>query len=96
MHRQVGDLQLDAHGLVVRGLLVRHPVLPGDVSGTEAIVRFLAEQVSPDTYLAVIDRYRPAYGAHHYLEVTGRAGRSEVEAARELAVGAGLRRVVGG
>jgi putative pyruvate formate lyase activating enzyme len=50
MHRQVGDLQLDARGVALRGLLVRHLVLPNSLAGTAQIVRFLAEEIS-NTYL---------------------------------------------
>jgi putative pyruvate formate lyase activating enzyme len=51
MHRQVGDLQRDASGMAGRGLLVRHLVLPGGLAGTEKIVRFLARDISTDTYV---------------------------------------------
>jgi acetyltransferase-like isoleucine patch superfamily enzyme len=59
MHRQVGDLVLDSEGIAVRGLLVRHLVLPGGLAGTEEAMRFLAEELSPDTYVNVMDQYRP-------------------------------------
>jgi putative pyruvate formate lyase activating enzyme len=61
MHRQVGDLELDERGVARRGLLVRHLVLPGGLAGTEEVARFLATEVSPDTYLNVMDQYRPAH-----------------------------------
>lgn len=60
MHRQVGPLVFDERGLAKRGLLVRHLVMPGDVAGTEHILRFLAEEVSPDTYVNVMAQYYPA------------------------------------
>ncbi|WP_286846054.1 MULTISPECIES: radical SAM protein [Aminobacterium] len=60
MNRQVGDLKLDEHGLAKRGLLVRHLVMPGEVAGSEAILRFLAEKVSPYTYVNVMSQYHPA------------------------------------
>jgi len=63
MHRQVGDLVMDDRGLAKRGLLVRHLVLPGDLAGTAAVARFLAEEVSQDTYVNVMAQYRPAYRA---------------------------------
>ena len=49
MHRQVGDLALDAHGVAIRGLLVRHLVLPGGLAGTETVMKFLAKELSRDT-----------------------------------------------
>jgi len=63
MHRQVGDLQMDQRGVATRGLLVRHLVLPDDLAGTEGTARFLAEEISRDTYINVMDQYRPAFRA---------------------------------
>jgi putative pyruvate formate lyase activating enzyme len=63
MHRQVGDLVMDDRGLAKRGLLVRHLVLPGDLAGTAAVARFLADEVSQATYVNVMSQYRPAYRA---------------------------------
>jgi len=61
MHRQVGDLELDQRGVARRGLLVRHLVLPGGLAGTVEVARFLVQEVSRDTYLNVMDQYRPAH-----------------------------------
>ncbi len=63
MHRQVGDLVLDREGLARRGLLVRHLVLPDGIAGTEAVMRFLAEEISPRTYINIMDQYRPCFKA---------------------------------
>ena len=63
MHRQVGDLELDERGVARRGLLVRHLVLPDGLAGTADVARFLADDVSRDTYINVMDQYRPAYNA---------------------------------
>ncbi|MGC9347451.1 MAG: radical SAM protein [Anaerolineae bacterium] len=63
MHRQVGDLEIDDDGIARRGLLVRHLVLPGGIAGTARIARFLAEEVSAETYINVMAQYRPAYRA---------------------------------
>jgi putative pyruvate formate lyase activating enzyme len=93
MHRQVGDLVLDEHGVAERGLLVRHLVLPNGIAGTPEIVRFLANEVSPHTYLNVMDQYRPCYKAFEIPDL-GRAitGREYREAVR-LAEVAGLDRL---
>ncbi len=93
MHRQVGDLQLDARGLAVRGLLVRHLVLPGGLAGTEAIVRFLATEISPHTYLNVMAQYRPAYRAGRYPELNRPISYAEYRAAVQAALDAGLHRL---
>ena len=61
MHRQVGDLVVDEAGIARRGLLVRHLVLPENVSGTDSVLEFLAEEVSRDTYLNLMDQYRPCF-----------------------------------
>jgi putative pyruvate formate lyase activating enzyme len=95
MHRQVGDLQIDEMGLATHGLLVRHLVLPGDLAGTGEIVRFLAGQISPYTYLNLMDQYRPAYKARHFSELNRGISSQEYAAAARLAEEAGLRRLDG-
>ncbi len=59
MHRQAGDLVLDENGLAVSGLLVRHLVMPNGLAGTREVMRFLAKEISSDTYVNVMDQYRP-------------------------------------
>ncbi len=59
MHRQVGDLVIGADGIARRGLLVRHLVLPDGLAGTAAVCDFLVKQVSPDTYINIMDQYHP-------------------------------------
>ncbi len=95
MHRQVGDLVLDERGIAVRGLLVRHLVMPGNVSGTKEVLRFLAEEVSPDTYLNLMDQYRPCYRAHDDPDIGRGLKRSEYDAALSAAQGYGLSRLDG-
>ena len=63
MHRQVGDLQLDDNGIALRGLLVRHLVLPDNLAGSETILAFLADEISSNTYLNLMDQYHPCYRA---------------------------------
>jgi putative pyruvate formate lyase activating enzyme len=93
MHRQVGDLQLDVHGLATRGLLVRHLVLPHELAGTRAIVHFLAERISRNTYLNLMDQYRPCYKAGLFPQLNrGITGREFDEAVR-LANAEGLFRL---
>lgn len=95
MHRQVGDLALDQNGIAQRGLLVRHLVLPGGLSGTAGIVRFLAEAISPETYLNVMAQYRPAYRAREHSPLDRPLTSSEYQDAVDLALAAGLRRLDG-
>ncbi len=94
MHRQVGDLVVDERGVGRRGLLVRHLVLPNDLAGTEEVVGFLAD-LSPDTYLNLMDQYRPCYRAHEYPPLARRPTREEMGRAFELARAAGLTRLAG-
>ena len=91
MHRQVGDLVISEEGLAVRGLLVRHLVLPGGLAGTAEIIRFLKEQISPRTYVNVMGQYRPAYRAHGYPPLDRPVTSEEYAAAVRMAKEAGLR-----
>ena len=70
MHRQVGDLEIDERGLARRGLLVRHLVLPNDQAGTREVMRFLAREISPETYVNVMPQYRPAGYAHRHDSIS--------------------------
>jgi putative pyruvate formate lyase activating enzyme len=81
MHRQVGDLVLDDDGIAVRGLLVRHLVLPNELADTNAVLRFLAEEISPHTYVNVMGQYRPCYRAGEYPELDRRPTAEEMRQA---------------
>jgi len=92
MHRQVGDMYLDERGIALRGLLVRHLVLPAGLAGSAEIVRFLAE-LSPDTYLNVMAQYRPCYRAYDLPPLDRRVTADEVEQVVQMALDAGLHRL---
>ncbi len=92
MHRQVGDLVLDAEGLAVRGLLVRHLVLPDGRSGTAAVLRFLASEISRDTWVNVMSQYRPAGGDLSPIGLDRRPTASELADAALAASRTGLHR----
>ncbi len=92
MHRQVGDLVIGPDGAAIRGLLVRHLVLPNDLAGTAASMRFLAREISPDTCVNVMAQYRPSYKAHTRPEVNRPLMREEYEAALQAARREGLYR----
>jgi putative pyruvate formate lyase activating enzyme len=92
MFRQVGDLTWDEHGVARRGLLVRHLVLPEDQAGTAEAMRFLAG-LSIETYVNVMDQYRPCHRIHDDpLLSRGLTGR-EYETAVKAAQDAGLTRL---
>ena len=79
MHRQVGNLILDRSGFAREGLLIRHLVLPGGLAGSAEILRFIAERISRETYLNIMDQYRPAYQARRYPELNRRLTSSEYQ-----------------
>ncbi len=93
MYRQVGDLQIDEDGLARRGLLVRHLVLPNNLAGTRKIVRFLARQISPHTYINIMAQYHPDYRADRYPLLNRRITPQEYQAAVQMAKEAGLYRL---
>jgi len=90
MHRQVGDLRI-INGLAVRGLLVRHLVLPGGLSGWREIFDFLGGEISRDTAVNVMDQYRPCFLASEYPDIDHRPDFEEVEAAVRYAREKGFR-----
>src|SRR5215218_2073474 len=93
MHRQVGDLVLGADGMARRGLIVRHLVMPGLLDETEAILRFIADELGPDTYVNVMAQYYPAGRTGEFPEIDRHLYRSEFEHALDLADELGLRRL---
>ncbi len=93
MHRQVGDLVLDRRGLARRGLLVRHLVMPGGLEETRGILRFLAREISSETFVNIMPQYRPAGLAARYPSITRPLSRAEYEQALSLARAEGLRRL---
>lgn len=95
MHRQVGDLIIDEKGIALRGLLVRHLVLPEGIAGTGEFVRFIAEEISKNTYINIMDQYYPCYKAFDYPPLDRRITTSEYSEAINMALKAGLRRIDG-
>jgi putative pyruvate formate lyase activating enzyme len=93
MHDQVGDLIVDDNGIAVRGLLVRHLVMPNNVSGTEKIMGFLANEISPNTYVNVMDQYRPCGTADKDEIISRRLTAKEFKDALNKTRRAGLTRL---
>jgi putative pyruvate formate lyase activating enzyme len=77
MHGQVGDLAINANGIAERGLLIRHLVMPNKVTSSEAVLRFIAEEISVHSYVNIMDQYRPEYQAHDYPEINRRITHQE-------------------
>lgn len=92
MHRQVGDLLIDNKGIALKGLLVRHLVLPGGIAGTEEVVKFIAG-ISKNTLINIMDQYHPCYKASGHPPLDRRITAQEYGKAIELAEEAGLTRI---
>lgn len=92
MHRQVGDLQLDENGIATRGLLLRHLVMPSGIAGTGEVMSFIANHVSKNTYVNIMDQYRPCGKALHVKELARPISETEFKKAVEEAKNAGITR----
>ncbi len=84
MYRQVGNLALDENGIAKWGLIIRHLILPCGLSGTEKIMKFLAEEISKDVYISLMSQYFPAYKAHEFKELSRRITAVEYEEAYQI------------
>lgn len=93
IHRQVGDLVIDARGVAVRGLMVRHLVLPNRAAGSRAVFRFIAEELSRASYVNVMRQYRPEHRASEFPEISRRLNTKEYAEAVTWAREAGLTRL---
>lgn len=92
MRRQVGDLKISKRGLAQRGLLIRHLVLPYDIAGSKKVIDFVADEISTDSYLNIMDQYHPAYNANKYELLNRRITPSEYKEVIDYAFKKGLRR----
>ncbi len=92
MHRQVGDLVIEG-GIARRGLLVRHLVLPGGLSQTEEVIKFVAEEISKNTYFNLMDQYRPCGDAWKYPPLDRKITEEEWREALRWAKYYGLKRL---
>ena len=95
MHKQVGDLVLDENGLAKRGLIVRHLVMPGGIAGTREIMRFIAKEVSTETYVNIMAQYYPAgkVSGADYSEINRNLDTGEYQEAINIAKEEGLFRL---
>lgn len=79
MHRQVGDLVIDDRGIAKRGLLIRHLVMPGGVAGSGEVLSFIADEISKNSYVNIMDQYRPCYRADKFPEINRAISASEYD-----------------
>lgn len=91
MHRQVGALKIE-NGIANRGVLIRHLVMPNDVAGSEAILKFIAEQLTTESYVNIMNQYHPCFNAMDELLIDRRITSKEYYQAIELAKKFGLHR----
>lgn len=93
MHRQVGDLVINNHGIAERGLIVRHLIMPNELAGTRKVMHFLANEISKNTYVNIMDQYHPCGLAHKYPEINRRITTEEFSNAINVAREEGLTRL---
>ncbi|MBM4278051.1 MAG: radical SAM protein [Deltaproteobacteria bacterium] len=85
MHRQVGDLRINSSGIAERGLLIRHLVMPNGVASSEAVLKFIAEEVSVDSYVNIMAQYRPEYRAFDFPDISRGVAQKEYAEAIQIA-----------
>jgi len=90
MYRQVGNLVLDEEGIAKQGLIIRHLVLPGNIAGTEGVMKFLAGEISKDVTISLMSQYFPAYRARKFNEINRRITTEEYEKAYQIMLKYGL------
>ena len=95
MHRQVGDLQVDAHGIALRGLLIRHLVLPAGLAGTRSVMRYIARHISSDSYVNIMSQYRPCGRASEVEGLNSTLKADEYHLALQAAKDEGITRLDG-
>lgn len=93
MQRQVGDLETDEDGVAIRGLIVRHLVLPNGLANSEVILHFLADKVSNNVYLNIMPQYHPAFKSKEFPELDRRIRPEEYQRVVEKAQSLGLNRL---
>lgn len=93
MYHQVGDLILDENGIALRGMIVRHLVLPNNLAGTREAMRFIAREISQNTYVNIMAQYRPCHEADKYPEINRRPTVTEYRDAIQMAKNVGLTRL---
>lgn len=91
MYKQVGDLKISKRGIAQRGLLIRHLILPNNISGSKEVIDFIAGEISKETYLNLMDQYYPAFNAGKYDELNRRISKNEFDDVCDYAFQLGLK-----
>ena len=92
MHRQVGDLVINEQGIAVKGLLIRHLILPNNLAGTESLLRFIARDISVESFVNIMDQYRPCFKARDFPQISRPITQGEYQRAIKIARVLGLHR----
>jgi putative pyruvate formate lyase activating enzyme len=90
MHRQVGVARPAADGLMYRGLMIRHLVMPNDVSGSKEVIGWIAEHLPKDTFVNIMSQYTPLFRASDYPDISRRVTRREYNEVVDYAKQVGL------
>ena len=93
MHRQVGELTVDEDGIAQKGLLIRHLVLPGGLAGTPEIMRFIAHEISTDSYVNLMSQYRPCGRASEVKGLNASLSPADFQTALQAAKAEGITRL---
>ena len=83
MQRQVGVAKIDNDGIIKTGMIIRHLVLPDNISGVDKIMKFIAKELSKDTYISLMSQYFPCYKASQFKEISRRITYQEYEDAKQ-------------
>jgi putative pyruvate formate lyase activating enzyme len=91
MYAQTGHLDTDINGFAISGMLIRHLVMPGDFSDSDKVLEFIADKISPDTFINIMPQYRPEGRARLIPEIAGGLDYADYERARNRAVELGFK-----
>ena len=84
MHRQVGIADINEEGIITRGVIIRHLVLPNGVSGTGTIMKFISQEISPESYISLMSQYLPYYKAREFADISRRLKEGEYIKAQDI------------
>ncbi len=90
MHRQVGVAKIEKEGIIYKGLIIRHLVMPNNVSDSEEIIKWISENLPKDTYVNIMAQYRPEYKSFKYPEISRRISIEEYKMVVKKAIELGL------
>ncbi len=94
MYWQVGDLKMDGSGIAIKGLLVRHLVLPNNLAGSEQSIKFLADEITKNVYIALMSQYTPCYKAGENPDLSRKLIPNEYTRVIRIAKEAGLHNIL--